>query len=399
MGSRLTTVAVLVLTIAGWFAPAGAAAEPLFADPEPYANGAVFNHGDQAMVAPADFDGDGHVDLASTDLAQGLLRLRFNNGDGTFGVEHTFPAGSSPIALEPCDLDADGRPDIALVGGSTLRVFRNAGGRQFADSGSHPVGQRPRSILCEDYNRDGHADLAVLGNTARATLTVLLGDGQGKLAAQPVLEFGANPLDVPEHLYPAFQQMAGGDLDGDGRTDIVAAGGSRVYVFTGDGDGTFTAAPTVQVDTFALEPIQLADVNADGDLDAVVPLPGENFVEVRLGKGDATFGEPIRSQVNPSAPRPIFELTTAVAGAAADFDGDGTLDLAISGGLDHHVWIMRGDGDGRFRTIERHGLTSAGFFQEARALVSADLDRDGRPDLVGGALGFLPPHVWVLRQR
>ncbi|MGA2886971.1 MAG: VCBS repeat-containing protein [Terracidiphilus sp.] len=120
------------------------------------------------------------------------------------------------------------------------------------------------------------------------------------------------------------------DVNNDGLTDIVQDGGyspSAFFVSINNGNGTFAAPVEYPLPLYTGEPncIAAADYNNDGKIDLAVPLEDTNEIAVYLGNGDGTFQtSPIISTINlPSG------FTFAVAGcAAADFNADGDIDFA-----------------------------------------------------------------------
>jgi hypothetical protein len=180
--------------------------------------------------------------------------------------------------------------------------------------------------------------------------------------------------------------MAQGDLTGDGNADLVLGSFSgQITILLGRGDGTFTPSTTLQVN--GLEDLAVVDIDGNGTADLVVPIVSANKVSTFLGRGDGTFAPPIDSEVNPT-PAALWPQTFVVALAVGEVDSDGRPDLAVSGGTDNCVYIMIGDGKGRFSTIEKHPNLIV-----PRALGFADLNRTGRPDLIVAGFG---PEVSVL---
>jgi uncharacterized repeat protein (TIGR01451 family) len=174
--------------------------------------------------------------------------------------------------------------------------------------------------------------------------------------------------------------IATGDLNGDGKLDVVTAGffESRVSVLLNDGHGGFL--PAAQYDagstTWALA---VGDFNGDGKLDLVTSMA------ILLGNGDGSFQPPIDYWSPPGS----------VAGflAVSDFNGDGKLDLAVSSYEMGSLFILIGNGDGTFQTTLENTLSG-----HPSALAVADFDQDGKPDLaVGNAVGISPSgHVSIL---
>jgi hypothetical protein len=112
----------------------------------------------------------------------------------------------------------------------------------------------------------------------------------------------------------------------------------------------------------------IADVDADGNLDIVTTSTGSTAGTLLLGIGDGTFSV---------GQAPNFGMPTDGL-AAADFNGDGRLDLAASG--DGEVVVLFGVGDGTFPG----SLRLAGLPQ-SQALIAVDMNRDGRVDLLEGS--------------
>ncbi|HYX27587.1 MAG TPA: FG-GAP-like repeat-containing protein, partial [Pyrinomonadaceae bacterium] len=166
--------------------------------------------------------------------------------------------------------------------------------------------------------------------------------------------------------YPAGSPswIAAGDLNGDGNTDVIATDQTHnaIVVLLGKGDGTLQPATTYHL-TAAPYRFISGDFNRDGNLDVIVsfPNPPNGTFSVLFGKGDGTFQTPVNYTFNTSQLR------------AADFNGDGYPDLAILGA---GIQILLNNGDGTFRTIGSYS------FQSPRVLATADLNGDGKIDLI-----------------
>jgi hypothetical protein len=143
-----------------------------------------------------------------------------------------------------------------------------------------------------DINGDGITDLVVTNYNA-TNVSVLLGNGDGtfRAAPTPTVTLGGAAFGV-----------ALGDINGDGKADMVVAdfGNSTISVFLGDGSGGFTAdgSPIAvgSLASFAAYSVSLADVNGDGKLDMVLSArsltTGHGEVVVMLGNGNGTFQNP-----------------------------------------------------------------------------------------------------------
>jgi hypothetical protein len=167
-----------------------------------------------------------------------------------------------------------------------------------------------------------------------------------------------------------------GDFNADGRLDaIVASGattaypGSGVTVSLGNGDGTFTLASGSPIPLGkSLSAIVTADLNGDGKLDLAVTDSGGNAVLILLGNGDGTFGVP--------TPIPVGNQPDAIV--AADFNNDGKLDLAVANYAEGTITLLLGNGDGTFTQAAGSPYTVGhGPYQ----IAAADFNGDGKLDL------------------
>ncbi len=184
-----------------------------------------------------------------------------------------------------------------------------------------------------------------------------------------------------------------GDFTGDGQQDLVVRNSSGLQLFRGNGDGTFQTPTTIG--TTSASSLAAGDLDSDGDLDLITS------GEIRLNNGDGTFQPPIGIDLPAQIPAgyhsPVAQQPASVA--VGDLNGDGKLDLAITGRSSISVFtgwgyygpyynhyssgfanVLLGNGDG---TVSHSSLTD--FPQQGgETLALADLDNDNDLDLVAG---------------
>jgi hypothetical protein len=231
---------------------------------------------------------------------------------------------------------------------------------------SYDLGAAGQEAVVSDFNGDGNKDVAVTLNTGPfRKLAVKLGDGTGRLGA-PVFynSSGANGL-------------ATGDVNGDGRPDLVTVAGSWVFAYLGNGDGTFQAPLKSPSGGTSEGDISLGDVNGDHVPDvATANTADQDSVSVLLGKGDGTFQAPTVYPLGQEGP-----MVTRIG----DLDGDGRGDVTVDTYYSSKLHVFYGNGNQQTYNLEvPHGH------------VLADVNRDGHLDVVGGQYSS---HIGVLLNR
>jgi len=226
----------------------------------------------------------------------------------------------------------------------------------FAPAVNYPAGSRPASVAVGDLNGDGKPDL-VVANFGGTTVSVLLGNGDGTFQAAANYPAGSSPVSV-----------AIGDFNRDGKPDLAVANGissGTVSVLLGNGDGTFQAPVNYAAGTVP-NSVAIGDVNGDGKPDLVVANFSSNNVSVLLGTGTGSFGAATNF---PSG-------GTSESVAIGDVNGDGKPDLviALQGGT---VSVLIGTGTGTFGAPTPFG---AGNIPVSVAI--GDVNGDGKLDVV-----------------
>jgi hypothetical protein len=259
----------------------------------------------------ADFDGDGIVDLAVVTRAK-LLKILRGDGSGGFAASGSSVAvGGEPAGLVHADLNRDGKEDLVVPvyrgDGYRLTILLGDGAGGFAPS-DLPLGSsanNPRiSVLAADLTGDGNPDLAG-ANSSSAAIWLWRGDGTGGFAPRKTVVSARRP-----------GPLAGGDVNGDGKTDLVAVVGKGTEAFLGDGTGAFRpGGPPAEIRGGSLA---VADFNGDAKPDVAVADRAGGRISVALGNGAGAFA--------PVALSPFAALGPASI-APGDFNGDGKTDL------------------------------------------------------------------------
>jgi cysteine-rich repeat protein len=277
-----------------------------------------------SSVAVGDINKDGRLDVVTAYAGSDAINIAFQSLSGDLEISPvdssilnnvaTFP---DPASLALGDLNADGALDIvtADAGFNGVSIFLGNGDGTLQAQRFEIVGQRPVAVALADLDRDGTLDI-VTANAGENRVAVLLGQGNGDFAPLRTFAAGAIP-----------SSLALGDVNGDGALDIVVGNHGADFaegdpntasVLLGTGNGSF--GPALSVVAGDQPAIALGDIDRDGRLDLVAANPGEDAVSVLLGTGDGHFGA---RRSFPTGQGPVsVELV--------DFNLDGALDIAVA---------------------------------------------------------------------
>ena len=344
----------------------------------PSVRGGFGGSNDFEGVAVGDFNGDGNSDLALVTGTQGgaesnfantaVILIQFGNGDGTFHRGPLFSLNApTPQSIGVADFNGDGNQDLALVNaGQFISVLLGNGDGTFQPEIRVAMpGFYFSSLVVGDFNRDGKSDIAV----GDFMIAVLLGKEDGTFQAPVTYKLAA--------IFRSWWTSSG-DFNGDGNIDLVIGGTSIskdncVSLLLGKGDGTFQPAVALATGishTYATSGA-VGDFNGDGKLDVAVTTPGiDGFM--LPGNGNGTFGPAQFLTFDPRYPPNYTPFPSMVA---ADFDGDGKLDLVATSSGWIGLSVSRGKGDGTFYAPAYvHAMSPL-------HLAVGDFNKDGKPDL------------------
>jgi hypothetical protein len=384
----------------------------------------------------ADLDRDGKDELyVLSEQEKQIGRSTLENDRITFPVP--LPTTGEPVAMDLADLDGDQVPDLAYVvkGKSAtvvsdsfaLRALKRSKEGTFqalswgkADSVELP-GQiaSPAALRIFDVNRDGRGDFVIFGAYSPPLLMLGQADGPPKhftgslgpmAAATPaglgLVNLGEPALVVAQNTFARhialdartgqwqirdqynsgrnsaqIQGAAALDADGDGKKEVVLLDrASKSLVFLALKEGVYRPAGTLSVGSLAFEGFHVADFDGDGRDDLLIA-GSDRFGVLQTGRK----GQRLKVIAGYESKRNEARLADLAVG---DLNADGVPDVAFTEMAEHMLEIATYDGEKdllpalSFRLFERKIFRPAGDLAEPRDLACADVDGDGREDLV-----------------
>lgn len=314
----------------------------------------------ESAVLSADFNGDGFDDLVTDGTTNGQGIVQLSNGDGTFSSTTLSFTGAGTLAGVG-DYDGNGTLDIVFTSGGNSNFFSGNGNGTFQANQTSTLGVSPGISDTVDYDGDGKLDLLLRQS---GVLYMAKGNGDGTFS-------GAQSIATTSGVMTDF---AFGDFNGDGRTDIAHTnnGSSTGFIYTQNASGGLVAGGTFDLG-FQQGRLSVADINNDG-LDDI--LSTANTVNPRyfIGNGDGT----VQSAT-------ILELPARVA-ELRDLNGDGNLDIVGTDSTSIYTWL--GDGNGSFLA----GQTMSNAVGTGQ-LAGGDFNGDGALDIALSGTADLDVHL------
>lgn len=373
----LLTLALLLICVV-WSVPSGYAlgcATPSFGSATAYSIPSnVYG------VVVGDFNRDGKLDAATVNKNINTASIILGNGTGGFGAATSYTVGNGPTSITAADFNLDGKLDLATAndGGSSFSILLGDGAGHFTVTTTSLAGiMRPWQIIAADMTNDNVPDLVIRTidngeNFQAGALLFYQGTGNGGFVFRSAV--------VPLQSGTNGTSLAVADFDEDGWLDIVTncsnCGGGVVRVLRNNRNTSFTFWPSVVTGTQITAAVT-GDFNNDGKFDIATSNWLVNSVSILLGDGTGSFASPVSYPIAGSGPAAL---------TAGDLNSDGKTDLAVATSLpgfnNGTVSVLLGDGAGAFAAAQ-----NTDFVRAPTSVTNADLNGDGRPDLLTGDLG------------
>lgn len=352
----------------------------------------------QVVTTDLDGDGKPDLIVANASVGKFSIYQNIStNGSlaaGSFAARVDVPvlpsSGTSPYVIGAADLDGDGRPDVMTLSADSnmISIFRNVSTpgilttNSFAARMDIPAGNVLRGLAVQDLNGDGKPEMVTVNQTSPGSISIFQ-----NLSTSGNLSFAAR-VDFAVGNIP--QGLAIGDLDGDGQPDIAVANysSSTISVFRNAGIGgnitTNAFAPRVDLPALAtVGSLVIGDLDGDGKLDLVAGAGSASGSQaISVYRNTSTAGSLTLSSF---AARVDFAAGWVNTLALADLDGDGKLDIALASQVPSTFSIFKNisvPGSFTATSLGSRVDYSAGY--NPGGLAIDDLDGDGRPDIAFG---------------
>ncbi len=384
-----------------------------------------------ASLQAGDFDGDGKADIVFYGEPAGL-EIHFNKGNGRFGDVKRINVGDAIDAsggLSVGDFDRDGRDDLALLTAEEIVLIYQRQKGKLSDPERLPHAlSKPRMVKAVDMDGDSVDDLVMLNGEPDDPIRIRFAAEKGafgpeeRFSVEALRAYAFGPMDrKPGSEFLTVENQSGrarvftldegddedsargrlsfyplppagngpdrsldvGDLDGDGKVEVVATDPSRARFLTYRRSGQFgLGAATADPGLAGGGPIRLADVDGDGKAEVYV-----------LSEKEKQIGRSVAADGRLSFPTPLPTTGDPVALEVADLDGDKAPEVIYvtrdrSGGSTADLFTLRAlareksGGFARFLWGKLDGIPLKEIGGVPPRLVVTDLDGDARPDIV-----------------
>lgn len=287
-----------------------------------------------AAMTSGDFDGDGDIDLATTNyieanVAEGVT-IHLNNGDGNYVLGTGVSFSEAPISITSEDFDGDGDIDLAVAvldleasysyhgnEDPAIIFFTNNGAGSFGSSSVLFTQGPSKEIIATDFNGDLLVDIAVIG--IGNTISVFLNSNEGT--------FSNAQIELPAGNY--VNAVVSADIDNDDDIDLVLTQGGNtdnmsrsvnIAILENNGQGFFNYNELINPSPCTHSAFIATDLDSDSDVDLAFPC-GDAFLHILLqdDSGDFALQDPIG-------------LSYGASGGivSADLNNDGKIDFALS---------------------------------------------------------------------
>ncbi len=317
-------------------------------------------------LVSADFNGDGKMDIVTSNTTNIGLSIYVNNGSGGFLPPVNFGSFTGKFGLTASDVNNDGAPDIIVPKNTfypdIISVYINDGLGNFIGPNNYNQNLggliNIQSLTVADITGDGFSEI-ITGNFNG--ITVLHNSGSGTFSSNAT---NYNVNNISRYVYTA-------DINNDSKFDIISMNGlDSTFVLINNGAGGFLPLQRYSSGRCGV----ICDITADGNLDIVTVKP--NALSILVNNGSGAFNNPINQTVNLLSPYNV---------SSADFNNDGFEDLAVTNYSNtvvalEYIQVLVNLKNNSFHSPVNYYPSSTAAFLGIDVLTK-DFNSDSRPDL------------------